>query len=201
MRIIGLTGQSGAGKGAVASLFAEHGIPTVDADAVYHTLLIPPSPCLDELRTAFTDAILNADGTLNRPALAALVFAGTHEAKDRLHRLNEITHRYVAEKILATMDDYAELGHKAAVIDAPLLIEAGLHHRCDCVIAVLADREIRIERLIQRDNLSAEQISARLDAQPDVSFYLEHADMVVFNNGTVQELKAAVSSCLSEVLA
>ena len=201
MRIIGLTGQSGAGKGLVASLLAEHGIPSVDTDAVYHELLVPPSPCLDELRAAFTDAILKADGTLDRQALAALVFEQTDEAKARLHQLNEITHRYIIERTFAKLVEYEKQGCTAAIIDAPLLIEAGLHHRCDRVIAVLADREVRIKRLIQRDHLTAEQISARLDAQPGPRFYLEHADIVIYNNGTAQELRSSVASLLSEVLA
>ena len=200
MKILGLTGQSGAGKGVVASLLKEHGIPAVDADAVYHELLLPPSPCLDELRAEFSDAILNADGTLNRPALSALVFAPTDEGKARLRRLNEITHRYVIEQTLAMLEEYEKRGCRAAVIDAPLLIEAGLHRNCDHVIAVLADREIRIARLLERDRLSIEQISARLDAQKDASFYIEHADTLVYNNGTIDELKASVSALLAEVL-
>ena len=200
MRIIGLTGQSGAGKGAVAALLEEYGIPAVDTDAVYHELLIPPSPCLDELRTEFTDAILNPDGTLDRPALSALVFAPTDEGKTRLHRLNEITHRYVIEKTFSMLEEYEKRGYRAAIIDAPLLIEAGLHRRCDHVIAVLSDREIRLARLLERDHLSIEQISARLDAQRDASFYIEHADSLIYNNGTMQELKASVSTLLAEVL-
>lgn len=200
MKILGLTGQSGAGKGAVAALLEEHGIPAVDTDAVYHELLIPPSPCLDELRTEFTDAILNPDGTLDRPALSALVFAPTDEGKTRLHRLNEITHRYVIEQTIAMLEEYEKSGCRAAIIDAPLLIEAGLHRRCDHVIAVLADREVRVARLLERDRLSVEQISARLDAQRDASFYMEHADMLIYNNGTMQELKASVSTLLAEVL-
>ena len=200
MKILGLTGQSGAGKGVVASLLKEHGIPAVDADAVYHELLIPPSPCHDELRAEFSDAILNADGTLNRPALSALVFAPTDEGKARLCRLNEITHRYVIEQTLAMLEEYEKRGCRAAVIDAPLLIEAGLHRNCDHVVAVLADREIRITRLLERDRLSIEQISARLDAQKDASFYIEHADTLVYNNGTIDELKASVSALLAEVL-
>ena len=201
MKIIGLTGQSGAGKGLVASLFAELGIPSVDTDAVYHELLVPPSPCLDELRTEFGDSILKADGTLDRKAMASLVFEPTDEAKTRRQRLNEITHRYVIERTFAIFAEYETQGCKAAIIDAPLLIEAGLHHRCNHVIAVLADREVRVGRLLQRDNLSFEQISARLDAQPDESFYLEHADSLIYNNGTTQELKSCVSSLFEEVLA
>ncbi len=201
MKIIGLTGQSGSGKGTLAALFFEAGIPVVDADAVYHELLIPPSPCLDELRAEFTDDILNPDGTLNRPALAALVFGHSDAAKARLRRLNEITHRYVTERTIALLDGYAAQGYKAAVIDAPLLIEAGLHQRCDRVIAVLADRDVRIDRLMARDGLGRERVLARLDAQPDVSFYIDHADILVYNNGTEQDLRVQFSHLLKEVSA
>ena len=201
MKIIGLTGQSGSGKGTLAALFFEAGIPVVDADAVYHELLIPPSPCLDELRAEFTDDILNPDGTLNRPALAALVFDHSDAAKARLRRLNEITHRYVTERTIALLDGYAVQGYKAAVIDAPLLIEAGLHQRCDRVIAVLADRDVRINRLMARDGLDREHVLARLDAQPDVSFYIAHADILVYNNGTEQDLRVQFSHLLKEVSA
>ncbi|MBR2622231.1 MAG: dephospho-CoA kinase [Clostridia bacterium] len=201
MKIIGLTGQSGAGKGTVATLFAEHGIPSIDTDAVYHKLLVPPSPCLNELAGEFSNAILAPDGTLDRRALAALVFEQTEIGRQRHERLNEITHRYVIERTAALLAEYEKQGCKAAIIDAPLLIEAGLHHRCDHVIAVLADREIRVKRLMQRDKLTLEQISERLDAQPDVSFYIDHATMLIYNNGTAQELKSSVSSLLPEVLA
>lgn len=201
MKIIGLTGQSGAGKGTVAALFLEHGIPSIDTDAVYHDLLVPPSPCLDELVDEFTDVILAPDGTLHRATLASIVFSPTDEGRSRHKRLNEITHRYVIERTVALLAEYERQGSKAAIIDAPLLIEAGLHKKCDRVIAVLADREIRIQRLMQRDKLSVEQISARLDAQPDASFYREHADALIYNNGSEQELRASISTLLSEVLA
>ncbi len=201
MRIYGLTGQSGAGKGTVAALFAEHGIPSIDTDAVYHELLIPPSACLDELVNEFTDAILAPDGTLDRAALAGIVFEPTCEGQRRRERLNEITHRYVIDRTMAMLSEYDKQGCRAAIIDAPLLIEAGLHKRCDRVIAVLADREIRISRLIQRDKLSREQICQRLDAQPDISFYIEHADILIYNEGTTQELRSNFPSLLSEVLA
>ena len=96
MLIVGLTGPSGAGKGTVASLFARYGVPSVDTDAVYHDLLVPPSACLDELRERFSEGILFSDGTLNRGALAFLVFSRGHE-KDRAD-LNRITHRHVLDE-------------------------------------------------------------------------------------------------------
>ncbi len=98
MKIIGLTGPSGAGKGEVGAILRERGIPVIDTDRVYHELLVPPSPCLDALVEAFGCDILASDGALDRAALASLVFADTDEAHARHETLNRITHRFVAAR-------------------------------------------------------------------------------------------------------
>ena len=136
MKIIGLTGPSGAGKGALAAQFAARGVPIIDADCVYHELLVPPSPCLDALAEEFGDCILTKDKTLDRAALAALVFSDEPSASSRRITLNRITHRYVIEKTNELLSEYKSQGCAAAVIDAPLLIEAGMNTVCDTVIAV-----------------------------------------------------------------
>ena len=87
MLVIGLTGPTGAGKGVVSEIFAAHGIPVIDADAVYHQLLIPPSACLNELVYTFGPQILNPDNTLNRRALGSIVFSD----EAMLLQLNAIT--------------------------------------------------------------------------------------------------------------
>lgn len=190
MKIIGLTGPSGAGKGALCECLARYGLPVIDADRTYHELLLPPSACLDEMVRAFGKDILTPDGTLDRAAMASLVFADTPDAKERLALLNRITHRHVTERTLALLDEFRAAGKSAALIDAPLLIEAGLHEGCDVVVAVLADREVRLARLIARDNKDRAAILARMDAQPSDEFYISHADIVVQNNGDEQALAA-----------
>lgn len=199
LTLIGLTGPSGAGKAVVASLFAERGIPSVDTDAVYHTLLEPPSPCLDALREAFSNAIIRPDGTLDRPALSALVFEPTPQGKERRSRLNDITHRFILQRSHELLCQYAADGAKIAILDAPLLIEAGLASVCDHVIAVLADRDLRFRRLTERDGRSGQQINARLNAQPDDDFYRRHADFVIENNGSPEALRSAVQAICSRL--
>ena len=120
--IIGLTGPSGSGKSTIATHFADLGIPVIDADRVYHELLLPPSACLDAIAAAFSTAVLTADGHLNRPALAALVFEDSDAGRERLSQLNRITHRFVIERTNELLAQYREQHLAAAVIDAPLLI-------------------------------------------------------------------------------
>ena len=197
-RIIGLTGPSGAGKSTVAMLFTEHGIPVIDADRVYHELLIPPSPCLDALSEAFTPAILSPDGSLDRAVLAALVFEDSDAGRERLAQLNRITHRFVIERTNELLAQYREQNLAAAVIDAPLLIEADMHRMCDLTVCVLADRQTRLTRLMARDHKDETAILARIEAQPDDDFYLSNTDMAIYTDSqtTVQQLQRKVRDVL-----
>ena len=187
MKIIGLTGPSGSGKGALCALLSEHKIPSVDADRVYHQLLVPPSSCLDALHKRFGDKILKDDGTLDRAALAKIVFA--HGSQRELSDLNRITHKFVVEKINDIIADFNKKGFAAAVIDAPALIEAEIDKNCDIVVSVVADKDVRVKRIIERDGLSEEAALARINAQKPEAFYREHADVVICNNGDLLALK------------
>ena len=199
LTIIGLTGPSGAGKSTIAALFTERGIPVIDADRIYHALLVPPSPCLDAIRKAFSDAVLHPDGTLNRKALSALVFEDSDAGRERLSRLNAITHRFVIQKTDEALAHYRAQGLPCVVIDAPLLIEAGMQQGCDLTICVLAPADVRIRRLMQRDGRSESELRARVQAQPDDTFYRAHADAVIVNDGTAtkEQLRARVNDILA----
>jgi len=195
MLTVGLTGPSGAGKGCVASLFARYGVPSIDTDAVYHELLIPPSPCLLELAEAFGAGILTTDGTLDRKALAALVFAPGHEAD--LQTLNRITHRHVLAEVRLRLADCREAGKAAVLVDAPQLFESGFDAECDMVVSVLAPRELRLSRIMARDGLDEERASARLDAQKPDEFFRAHSDAVICNDGAPADLEGDVLRLLS----
>ena len=196
--IIGLTGPSGSGKSTIATHFTDLGIPVIDADRVYHELLVPPSACLDAIAAAFSTAVLTADGHLNRPALAALVFEDSDAGRERLSQLNRITHRFVIERTNELLAQYREQGLAAAVIDAPLLIEANMHHMCDLTVCVLADRQTRLTRLMARDHKDEAAILARIEAQPSDDFYLSNTDMVIYtdNQTTAQQLQGKVRDVL-----
>ena len=194
MLTIGLTGPSGAGKGLVASLFAGYGVPSIDTDAVYHALLVPPSACLDELVERFGRSILTPDGTLDRRALAAVVFAPGHE--DELRDLNRITHRHVLDEARRRLAVYRVEGKDAVLVDAPQLFESGFDAECDFVLAVLAPRELRMERIMARDHLDEARAVARLDAQKSDEFFHEHADAVLVNDGRAEELADDIQNLL-----
>lgn len=194
MLTIGLTGPSGAGKGTVASLFAQFGVPSIDTDAVYHALLVPPSACLDELVERFGASILTADGTLNRPALASIVFASGHE--EDLRDLNRISHRHVLDEARRQLDLYRNEGKAAVLVDAPQLFESGFHAECDFIVAVLAPREVRMARIMARDGLNEARAIARMDAQKSDDFFREHADAVLVNGSEIGDLEADVRDLL-----
>jgi dephospho-CoA kinase len=195
MLVIGLTGPTGAGKGTVAKLFASFGVQIIDADAVYHALLNPPSPCLDELTARFGSSILNPDKTLNRQALGAIVFADQGALAD----LNAITHRYVMEQIRAELAHMRRAQVKVALLDAPQLFEAGADRDCDVVVSVLADEERRLSRITQRDGISHEVAQKRMAAQLPDEFFRRNASYIIENNQSPEQLTDAVQAILSEI--
>ncbi len=198
MVVLGLTGPSGAGKGALAAALGKHGIPHLDTDAIYHELLIPPSPCLDALVAAFGTSVLSADGTLDRTALAAKVFA-ENAPKTYLTTLNTVSHSFILAETRQRIADARAVGKRAVLVDAPLLYESGFDAECDAVIAVIAPRSLRLARIMARDKITEEAASARLDAQKEDAFYTDRADFVVFNDGDLRTLEAEAEKIMREI--
>lgn len=196
MLIIGLTGPSGAGKGVVTSLLARYGIPSIDTDRVYHELLVPPSPCLDELTERFGTSVLNPDGTLNRKALAAIVFAPGHEGE--LADLNRISHRHVLNEARRRLAVHEADGCIAAAVDAPQLFESGFDSECGKILVVLAPFETRLERVIRRDGITREQATARLNASHTDEFFRSRADGILMNDGDPVDLEDTLRRLLSD---
>ena len=196
MLVIGLTGPSGSGKGKIAEILSEYNVEHINADSVYHNILIPPSPCLDELVENFGYKILNAGGQLDRRALGAIVFGDDNKRK--LEKLNSITHKYVCARIRQIIRYFESTNCKACVIDAPLLLESGLERDCDFVISVLADKELRAQRIANRDNISFEDANLRISSQKSDSFYIDGADIVVYNNGDEEQLRTSLLDILKD---
>lgn len=195
MKIVGLTGGSGTGKGTVAKIFAEYGIPSVDTDAVYHELLRNDRALNLELAAAFGTGIFGEDGKVNRKLLAATVF-GKENTTALLHTLNQITHKYVMSETKKRLAEYEDTA-PAALIDAPLLFEAGLDTWCEEVIGVLADWETRILRVTKRDGIDRATAIRRIDAQPDDNFFRERCNIVLENNGDLAQLQKEVRKILA----
>ncbi len=195
MQVIGLTGSSGAGKSVAAAFFQKHGIPVLDADAIYHEILARGGDCTRELAATFGVGVLGADGLISRGALASAVF-GKKDTTTLLHTLNKITHKYVMSEIKKRLQVLRGAGTPAAVIDAPLLFEANAHLECDFVIGVIANKALRASRIMTRDGISREAAEMRLDAQKSDDFYRERCDYILENNTDEADLFEALEGLL-----
>lgn len=181
MKIIGITGQSGAGKGSVGKILSQQGYCVIDADKVYHSLLYKNSELCICLSECFGKEILQ-NGVVNRKKLADVVFSD----KEKLNELNKVTHTYVKKRINELIKERMVAGDSAVFIDAPQLFEADMQYDCDYVIGIVADRKTRAERISCRDGLTNDEIEKRFSNQKSEDFFKKNCDFVIENNGTVE---------------
>lgn len=177
MEIIGLTGQTGAGKSTVCKALEKKGYFHIDADRVYRSLLTPNSELLEKLKQSFGEDILFSDGSLNRKALSKKAF----ENPDSTRLLSEITHPAVIKRINEIIKEKEAENCKGVLIDAIGLFESGASKICDFTVSVTAPREIRLKRITERDKISAEDALLRINAQKDEEFFVKNADVVIRN--------------------
>lgn len=198
MKIIGLTGPSGAGKSTLCAKFEDLGIPCINTDEVYHKITNTHSACLDELKDKFGKSIINDDGSLNRGALAKIVFEGENK-NENLANLNSTTHKYVWKETNRILNEYSNENRVAAVIDAPALFSSNVFvDACDFIISVLCDKDVRINRIMTRDNISYEKALARVEAQPSDEFFIENSDYFITNCGKEDEMNEKLFSILEK---
>jgi dephospho-CoA kinase len=179
---VGLTGGIGSGKSEVAREFAALGALVIDADELARLAVAPGSDGLAQIRARWPQAV-GADDTLDRAALAALVFA---DATEREH-LNAVTHPIV-RRLAAEREATAGAG-QIVVHEIPLLFETGFAERCDATVVVVAPRELRIARTQARSGLAREEIERRMAAQIDPAEARKRADFTIENDGTLEDLR------------
>lgn len=177
--IIGLTGQSGAGKSTVCNVFAESGIEIVNCDYIARQTA-DDRRFLDEISRRFSDELLNPDGTLNRTATAKLIFTD----EEKRGRYQRIIFPYIVNEILRRIKSAKD----SVLIDAPTLFEAKLEMVCDKIVSVTADTDKCAERIIKRDKITPEQARERLSSQHSAEFFKERSDFNIENNGTLRQL-------------
>lgn len=189
MRILGLTGGIAAGKSVVARRLAELGAVVVDADVIAREVVEPGTPALDAIRSRFGDGVIAADGSLDRPALAAIVFSDAAARSD----LNGITHPAVRQR---SQELFAAAGaadpDAVVVYDVPLLAEGTRRDEFDRVIVVHADRDERLRRLVELRGMSPDEAGRRIDAQASDEQRLAVADTVIDANGSLEDTLRAV---------
>ena len=183
---IGLTGQTGSGKGYVCREFEKLGFKIIDSDKIARELTEKGSYLLSELQKAFGEDILE-NKELNRKLLAKTAF----ESKEKTDLLNSIMHP-------AIIDECKKQSETPCVLDAPQLFEAKAEKECYKIICVTAPLETRLKRIIQRDNISEEQALQRINAQFDEEYYISHSDYVIKNNG--QNINEQINQILEEIL-
>ncbi|RUP96314.1 dephospho-CoA kinase [Corynebacterium pseudodiphtheriticum] len=195
MKIIGLTGGIGSGKSTVARSLQEHGFPIVDADLIAREIVEPGQPALAELAKEFGEDILNADGSLDRGLLASRAFT----TKDTTQRLNDITHPRINQRTQELFDEARENGAEAVIYDMPLLIDKGLHKDMDATIVVHAAEHVRLERLTTKRGLDVDDVRRRINAQIDDETRKQHADILLENNGTEEDLTQQIAQTVDKI--
>ena len=191
MVVIGLTGGSGSGKSTIAGLMRQKGINVIDADMIGRGVVKKGQPALDEIVAEFGVEVLLPSGELDRKKLASIVFTNREELK----KLNKITHKYITaivkEELAASKTDLS-------AIDAAVLKESGILDMCDYVIAVIADKALRIERIMERDGISEEAAKNRINSQEPDAKYIQYADFVIDNSGD-ESLEVLLDDILREI--
>ena len=193
MIVLGLAGGSGSGKTTVSSLFSKHGIMPVNTYEVYHGLTSSKTACLASIVEEFGPGVLNEGGTLDRKALGAIVFSDP----EKLGRLNTISHYYVLCAVREIISDAEARGYFGVIVDAPLLFESGFDRECDAIVAVVAAKDKRVERITKRDGISAADANRRIANQLSDEFLSSRADYVITNNSTTKELTEQVERVVS----
>jgi dephospho-CoA kinase len=194
---VGLTGSIGVGKSFVTSVFAELGCRVLDADRTAREVVAAGSPGLRAVAEAFGTEILQADGTLDRARLGAIVFAD--EAQRLL--LNSILHPF----IIAAQDEQlqeweAEDAHGIAVVDAALMIESGGYKRFDKLIVVHCRPEIQLERLMVRNAISREEAARRIKAQMPQEEKMRYADFLIDSSAGFDDTRRRTREVYEELL-
>ena len=188
MILVGLTGGMGAGKSSVSALLAARGAVIVDADAITRELQEPGTPVFTAIVDRFGPGVVASDGSLDRQALADIVFADPDELAD----LNGIVHPAVGAELVERLRQEAETGH-VVILDVPLLVESGRSDMAGLIV-VDVDPDLAVRRLVEHRNVPEADARARMARQATREERLAKADFVIDNSGTKEDLEAQVDA-------
>ena len=196
MLIVGLTGGAATGKTAVSQVLREEGAYIIDADQIARELVQPHKPAWNEIIRAFGKEILQEDGSIHRKKLADKIFTDPEQRKV----LNRILHPRIKEEIDRRAKKIAQKDPETiVVIDAPLLIELGMHHKVDRLIVVSSTQTQQMERLKKRDGRSPEEALKLFSSQMLVEEKEKLGDFVIRNEGSLEEMKRRAKEVFKEL--
>ena len=193
---IGLTGGLATGKSHVRVRVATIGLPTIDADTIAREVVRPGEPAWRDIRQRFSNDIWKTDGSLNRAALASIIFSDEAARKD----LEDILHPRVYSVIRNWLNELAQARiHRAAVAEIPLLYETGHDDDFDKVIVVECEAKTQLQRVMARDGLSKEDAQQRIAIQLPTAQKAAKADIVISTDGTLEETDAQIDRFVKEL--
>lgn len=196
MKVIGLTGGTGSGKSVVSKTLVAAGAVVIDADKIAHEIILKGAPAYTEIVDYYGTEILDAQGNIIRKKLGEIVF---HDA-EKLAFLNQCTHKYICAEVDREIAQAKEKNTaKAILLDAPLLLEAGLESCCDAVWVVYAAPEVRARRVMERDGISYELAKARIANQKSWEEYKQAASVVIDNSKDLAYLQGQLDEILKTI--
>lgn len=193
--VVGLTGQTGAGKTTVCEVFAKKGFCIINADLVARRVVEKGTPCLKELCECFQAPILLPNGELNRRLLGEIVFTDPK----KLELLNGIMYPYITGEILKQIRLCSITGKKLILLDAPTLFESRADDFCELIISVLSKEHHRLARIMERDGLTEEEALHRMKSQHTETFFKQHSDFIIKNNRSLKELRAVTEEVADKI--
>ncbi len=190
--LIGLTGQSGAGKSTVSAMIRTNGIAVINADKISHSVADKPE-LISEVGVIFPDCIEN--GSLMRRKLAGVVF-NNHE---KLFSYTSIIYPYITKAVFDEIYAVKQNGERVAILDAPTLFESGLDSICSSVISVIAPMEIKLARLLERDGIPAELINSRIKSQKSEDYFRNRSDYIIVNDSDFNALELKTEQAVKQI--
>lgn len=193
--IIGLTGGISSGKSTVSNLFKKYGFPIVDADVIAREVVEPEKEAWRKIIHFFGRDILGVDHTIDRKKLGQIIFSN----KEKRRLLNEITHPIIIKEIMqqATL---LQKKYDHVIVDIPLLFESKREELFDLIILVYVNKETQLKRLMNRDLLNQEEALQKIDSQMELDKKKELADVVVYNDQTIEETEKQVYQIIQNEL-
>lgn len=195
MKIIGLTGGIASGKSTVTSMLRENGYTVIDTDKIAWQLSEPQQPLWQAYFARYGTQVINADASLNRQAVASIVFASSEEKA----WMDSTAHPMIRSAVEQAIESAKKSGEAVVFLDVPLLYEVGWDKMADVVWLVYVDEQVQLNRLMARNNFAEAEAKRRIAAQMPMREKRARAEIVIDNNGSLTELEEQVKAQLAKL--